>query len=80
MTLPPGQDLGGIHTSETVDVLLVLEGSLTMHLEHGPPTRLAVGDWIVQNGTAHSWTIDDAVPCTIASFVFGADATEQPRN
>jgi hypothetical protein len=45
----------GMHTTETVDVGLILEGSLILELDDGATRQLDAGDWYVLNGTRHAW-------------------------
>jgi quercetin dioxygenase-like cupin family protein len=45
----------GMHVTDTVDILTVIEGEIWAVLE-GTETRLRVGDTIVQRGTRHAWS------------------------
>lgn len=66
----------GMHTSDTVDHVLVLSGEIWCLLGGGDEFCLKAGETCVQNGTSHSWTNKAAEPCTIVSFGVGAQRTE----
>jgi mannose-6-phosphate isomerase-like protein (cupin superfamily) len=69
----PGSPL---HKTKTVDVGVVLEGEITLTLDDGVVVRLGVGDFVVQNGTRHSWHNTGSETCVMAMFVLGADSAE----
>jgi mannose-6-phosphate isomerase-like protein (cupin superfamily) len=48
-------DVPGMHITDTVDVLTVVEGEIWAVLE-STEVRLTVGDTIVQRGTRHAWS------------------------
>lgn len=52
--LEEADGIGGLHSTETVDILTVLSGELTARMQHGE-TVLRPGDTIVQRGTKHTW-------------------------
>lgn len=60
----PGQDAQGFHTTDTVDFLVLLEGTLTLILDEGS-VDLKSGDIVVQRGTHHAWrnTSDKPARC-----------------
>lgn len=45
----------GMHTTQTVDIGIVLEGSIILELDDGATRLLEKGAVVVQNGTAHKW-------------------------
>jgi mannose-6-phosphate isomerase-like protein (cupin superfamily) len=51
---PDAEDTKGYHQTNTVDLLFVLEGEITLELENGS-AELHEGDLIVQRGTNHAW-------------------------
>jgi hypothetical protein len=65
-------DNPGMHTTETIDIDLVLAGEIYLELDDGAEVRLGPGDVVVQNGTRHRWTNRSVAPCTIAVAIFGA--------
>jgi mannose-6-phosphate isomerase-like protein (cupin superfamily) len=69
-TLEP--DNPGMHTTDTVDVVLVLTGEVTLELDDGAQVQLRAGDTVVQNGTRHAWRNRSAEPCTLAGAQVGA--------
>jgi quercetin dioxygenase-like cupin family protein len=57
MSLKPGAgEEGGImHRTMTLDVLVVIEGVIEIHLDSGEKRIVKVGDSIVQRATMHKW-------------------------
>ena len=45
----------GMHTTDTVDVDLVISGEVWLELDDGAEVHLGPGDCVVQNGTRHAW-------------------------
>jgi mannose-6-phosphate isomerase-like protein (cupin superfamily) len=64
----------GMHATRTIDVGVILEGSVELELDSGEVTTLAVGDWYVQNGTRHRWRNASGSNCRVAIFMVGAQA------
>ncbi|MCW0214959.1 MAG: cupin domain-containing protein [Pseudonocardia sp.] len=62
----------GMHTTETVDVEVVLSGEITLELDDGAEVTLRQGDTVVQNGTRHAWHNRGSVPAVIAVGIVGA--------
>jgi hypothetical protein len=48
-------DRPGIHTTDTIDLEIMLAGELTLELDDGVEKVLRKGDVIIQNGTNHRW-------------------------
>jgi uncharacterized cupin superfamily protein len=70
----------GVHWTRTVDVGLVLSGSVVLELDSGESTTLRAGDWFVQNGTRHVWRNPTDEPCRMMIVMIGADdADAAPR-
>ena len=63
----------GMHTTDTVDVVLVVSGAITLELVDGTAVGLAAGDTVVQLGEPHRWVNHGPDPATIALFMVGAD-------
>ncbi|MBV8030608.1 MAG: cupin domain-containing protein [Betaproteobacteria bacterium] len=55
----------GMHTTETVDYAIVLEGEIWSVMDEGE-TLLRAGDVLVQRGTNHAWANRSAKTCRIA--------------
>lgn len=66
-------DNPGMHTTNSVDYLIVLDGELWLELDDGQLTRLGRGDTVVQNGTRHAWRNLSAEPATVAVVQVGAE-------
>ncbi|MGH3210447.1 MAG: cupin domain-containing protein [Trebonia sp.] len=66
-------DSPGMHTTNSVDYVIVLDGDLWLELDDGQLTRLGPGDTIVQNGTRHAWRNLSARPATVAVVQVGAE-------
>ena len=87
--LPPNFPLEGghpqagiMHSTDTVDVILVLDGEMILRqADDEREVRLRRGDVLVQNGAAHIWRNPSAeVPCLLTMVFFGATRTEAPAS
>ncbi|MBO4252341.1 cupin domain-containing protein [Streptomyces griseorubiginosus] len=67
----------GMHTTPTVDYVILLEGELWLELDDGELTRLVAGDVVVQNATRHAWRNRSDQPARMAVVLIGA-APAQP--
>ncbi|AHH17507.1 cupin domain-containing protein [Nocardia nova] len=67
----PGES-GPMHATDTVDYVIVLDGSVRMAMEEGEVV-LNPGDIVVQRGVAHSWTVVGDKPMTMACIVLPAE-------
>jgi mannose-6-phosphate isomerase-like protein (cupin superfamily) len=45
----------GMHTTDTVDYAIVLDGEIWLELDNGAVKLVKAGDVVVQNGTRHAW-------------------------
>ncbi|MEV5966414.1 cupin domain-containing protein [Kribbella sp. NPDC051952] len=63
----------GMHTTDSIDYVLVVSGEITLELDDGEQTVLRAGDVVVQNGTRHAWRNQGTEPCTIVGVAVGAD-------
>jgi mannose-6-phosphate isomerase-like protein (cupin superfamily) len=63
----------GMHTTNSVDVDIVLAGEVVLELDDGVEAVLRTGDMVVQNGTRHRWHNRGPVPAVLAAFLVGAD-------
>ena len=61
-----------MHTTDTVDFELILEGEVWLELDDGVEVHLKPGDTVVQNGTRHAWRNKSSEPCTVAYALVGA--------
>jgi mannose-6-phosphate isomerase-like protein (cupin superfamily) len=69
-------DNPGMHTTDSVDYVLVLDGEVWLELDDGELTRLRAGDTVVQNGTRHAWRNRGTEPVTLAVVQVGARRTD----
>ncbi|SDW36802.1 Cupin domain-containing protein [Amycolatopsis xylanica] len=68
-------DTPGMHTTDSIDYVLVISGEVTLELDDGEQTVLRAGDVVVQNGTRHTWRNHGTEPCAIVGVAIGADRT-----
>ena len=60
-----------IHTTASVDYIIVLKGEIHAVMEKGE-TLLKAGDVLIQRGTNHSWSVRGDQPCIIAAILINA--------
>lgn len=65
------RDEPGMHTSDSVDLEIVLSGEASVELDDGAVIHLKTGDFLVQNGTRHRWFNRGSVPTTVAGVIIG---------
>ena len=68
----------GMHTTDTIDFEVVLEGTIVLELEDGAEVTLHAGDTVVQNGTRHRWRNPGDIPARLALFICGASHANVP--
>jgi mannose-6-phosphate isomerase-like protein (cupin superfamily) len=61
-----------MHTTDTIDFVVVLSGRLWLEVDDGKEVELAPGDSVIQNGTRHAWHNRSSAPCEIVSATIGA--------
>jgi mannose-6-phosphate isomerase-like protein (cupin superfamily) len=66
-------DNPGMHTTDTVDLDLMLSGDMYLELDDGAEVHLRPGDCVIQNGTRHAWHNRGSEPCTMLSILVGAE-------
>lgn len=69
-TVDPGTE--GMHASETIDLVVVVDGPITLELSDSQTKELNTGDVIVQVGNVHRWVNRSSKPCSVAAVVVGA--------
>ncbi len=71
----PGDDPArrGMHRSKTLDLMVVLDGFVTLGLDDGEHA-LGPGDSVVQRGTLHRWRVVGSRPCTFLSVLLSPSA------
>ena len=60
----------GMHTTETVDYAIVIEGEITAIMEN-EETVLGPGDVLIQRGTNHAWSNKSGKPARVAFVLIG---------
>jgi mannose-6-phosphate isomerase-like protein (cupin superfamily) len=62
----------GMHSSDSVEYVIVLVGDVWLLLDSGTEIHLQAGDCVVQNGTQHAWQNRGSNTTVIAAVVLGA--------
>ena len=65
-------DNPGMHTTDSVDYGIVLEGEVWLELDDGKQVHLQPHDVVVQNGTRHAWRNKSDKPVKMAFVIIGA--------
>lgn len=68
-------DNTGMHTTSTVDYVLVLDGEIWLDLGDADMVRLGPGEVVIQNATRHAWRNLGDEPATLAVVHVGATAS-----
>ena len=63
----------GMHTTDTVDYGILMEGEISLELDDGEVVALKPGDVVVQNGTRHAWRNGGSRPATLSFVLIGAN-------
>jgi mannose-6-phosphate isomerase-like protein (cupin superfamily) len=70
-------DHPGMHTTDTVDLDLVISGEVWLELDNGQEVQLKPGDCVVQNGTRHAWHNRTSEPAVLFVTLLGAARAAQ---
>jgi mannose-6-phosphate isomerase-like protein (cupin superfamily) len=62
----------GMHTTDTVDIDVVISGEVDLELDDGETVHLRAGDCVIQNGTRHAWRNKSSEPVVIFVTLLGA--------
>ncbi len=65
-------DAEGMHMTDTIDCLYILEGEVELTLDSGEAKTFSKGDCIIQNGTNHSWSNKGSETCVLLTAFLGA--------
>jgi hypothetical protein len=68
-------DHPGMHTTDTVDYGVVLEGEVSLELDDGRLLHLQRHDVLIQNGTRHAWRNSGDKPALLLFVLIGARRT-----
>jgi mannose-6-phosphate isomerase-like protein (cupin superfamily) len=63
----------GMHTTDTVDIDVVISGEVDLELDDGAEVHLRPGDCVIQNGTRHAWRNRTNEPVVIFVALLGAE-------
>jgi mannose-6-phosphate isomerase-like protein (cupin superfamily) len=66
-----GESVPGMHSTETIDVMTVIDGEIWAVMENGE-TCLRTGDTMVQRGTRHAWRNRSDRPTTVVTTMLPA--------
>lgn len=66
-------DAPGMHTTDTIDYDIVIDGEVWLELDDGAETLLKQGDVVVQCGTRHAWRNKGDKPATMCFVLIGAE-------
>lgn len=66
-------DHPGMHTTDTIDYGICLEGELHLELDNGEEVKLTPGTCVVQQGTRHAWRNRADRPALMCFILVGAD-------
>jgi mannose-6-phosphate isomerase-like protein (cupin superfamily) len=61
----------GLHHTNSVDIMVVMEGEVGLQVDDGAEVTLRAGDVLIQNGATHVWKLR-SVPCRICMIAQGA--------
>jgi mannose-6-phosphate isomerase-like protein (cupin superfamily) len=65
-------DHPGMHTTDTVDLDLVISGEVWLELDDGEEVLLRAGDCVIQNGTRHAWHNRSSETTALFTVLLGA--------
>jgi hypothetical protein len=69
----------GMHTSQTIDIAIVLEGSLVLELDDGATRSVDKGAVIIQNGTKHKWSNPTSERAWVLFVLVGAELANNSK-
>lgn len=61
-----------MHTTDTIDYVLILAGSADLELDFGRKEAVRAGDCVVQRGTRHAWRVTSQEPMVLCAVLIGA--------
>jgi hypothetical protein len=66
----------GMHTTDSVDYDIVLDGEIWLELDDGAEVHLRQGDVAIQCGTRHAWRNKGTNTATLAFVLIGAERNQ----
>jgi len=70
-------DRPGMHATDTLDFMVVIEGRIVLGLDDGEH-ELGAGDVVIQRGNLHRWRVVSDEPCTYAVCMLRPDPAAPP--
>ena len=74
VTFPPDPE-GQMHRTDTVDLVTIVQGELTLALKGGEEFGLQPGDTVVQRGAAHAWRNHTDRPAVAAVVLLSGESS-----
>jgi len=75
---PPADTLPmWMHSTDTVDYIIIISGEIICYLDSGERVVLAAGDCLIQNGTEHAWRNEGSTDCVMAAVATGVARTRE---
>jgi len=65
-------DYHRLHYTDSIDIIVVLEGEVGFRVDGGEEVTLHAGDVLVNNGASHAWR-RGSVSCRVCMIAYGAD-------
>jgi quercetin dioxygenase-like cupin family protein len=72
MEFLPGNEVHGLHRTDTVDYVICISGEIDMFLDDSQFVTLRAGDVVIQRGTDHAWVNRSDKPCRLAVVLLDA--------
>ena len=66
-------DDAAMHTTDTIDYVMILGGAADLELDDGVAERVEAGDCVVQRGTRHAWRVVGDEPLVLGAVLIGAE-------
>lgn len=65
----------GMHTTDTVDIDVIISGEVDLELDDGETKHMKAGDSVIMNGVRHAWRNRSDEPVLIFVTLLGAERT-----
>ena len=60
-----------MHTTDTIDYVIILGGAADLELDDGATERVETGDVVVQRGTRHAWRVTSDEQLVLGAVLIG---------
>ena len=74
---PAGEREPFMHRTESIEVVLVLRGEMTMLIDDGEEVVLRAGDTLIQRATNHAWVNRGPENCRVMFIMIGGKLTPE---